>query len=62
MNQDQTTMAQAEFRFITVDRAGQDGSIYIITLNKPPENRLNVETCQEIIRALRAVVSATEPR
>jgi len=51
-------MVQAEFRFVTVDKAGKDGNIYIITLNKPPENRLNVEASQEIIKALRAVVSA----
>jgi len=53
-------MAPAEFKFVTVDRAGQEGNVYIITLNKPPENRLNVEACQEIIKALRAVVSAIE--
>ncbi|KAK5943761.1 hypothetical protein PMZ80_004770 [Knufia obscura] len=51
-------MVDAKFKFLTVDRAGQDGNVYIITLNKPPENRLNVEACQEIIRALRAVESA----
>lgn len=54
-------MVDAKFKFLTVDRAGQDGNVYIITLNKPPENRLNVEACQEIIRALRAVVSFCQP-
>lgn len=58
MDQDKAKMVQTEFKFVTVDKAGQDGNIYIITLNKPPENRLNVEACQEIIQALRAVVSA----
>jgi len=51
-------MAQTDFKFVTVEKAGQDSNIYIITLNKPPENRLNAEACQEIIGALRVVVSA----
>lgn len=53
-----TKMVQEKFKLLTVSKSGQDGNIYIITLKKPPENRLNVEACQEIIRALRAVVSA----
>jgi len=40
-----------EYKFITVERKGD---IFIITLRKPPENRLNVEACQELIRAYRS--------
>ena len=40
------------YKFISVERKGD---IAIITLRKPPENRLNVETCQELIRAYRQV-------
>ena len=40
------------YKFISVERKGD---IYIITLQKPPENRLNVEACQELIRAYRQV-------
>ena len=28
------------------------GNIFVLTLQKPPENRLNARFCQEIIRAL----------
>jgi Delta3-Delta2-enoyl-CoA isomerase len=31
------------------------GDIYILTLQKPPENRLTSQFCQEIIRALNDV-------
>lgn len=32
-----------------------DGNVYVITMRKLPENRLNVAFAQEIIRALRDV-------
>ena len=38
------------YKFISVERKGD---IFVITLRKPPENRLNVEACQELIRAYR---------
>jgi len=44
------------FKHISVEKHG-DGGIYIVTLKKPPENRLNVEACQELIRAYRGIVS-----
>lgn len=31
------------------------GNVFIATLQKPPENRLNVRFCQEIIRALKDI-------
>ena len=40
------------YKFISVERKGD---IAIITLRKPPENRLNVEACQELIRAYRQI-------
>jgi enoyl-CoA hydratase/carnithine racemase len=33
----------------------QDSNVYIITMRKLPENRLNVKFAQEIIRALRDI-------
>jgi len=41
------------FKFISVERATPN--IYVITLQKPPENRLNVEACQELIRAYHGI-------
>ena len=38
------------YKFLSVERIGD---VFIITLRKPPENRLNVEACQELIRAYR---------
>jgi hypothetical protein len=35
------------YKFISVERMGD---VFVITLRKPPENRLNVEACQELIR------------
>jgi enoyl-CoA hydratase/carnithine racemase len=40
------------YKFISVERKRD---IAIITLRKPPENRLNVEACQELIRAYRQI-------
>jgi enoyl-CoA hydratase/carnithine racemase len=49
--QQHTQMAMEEqYRYITIERQGGDG-IYVITLRKPPENRLDVACCQELIRA-----------
>jgi len=31
------------------------GDVFLLTLNKPPENRLTSQFCQEIIRALNDV-------
>ena len=38
------------YKYISLERKGD---VFIIILNKPPENRLNVEACQELIRAYR---------
>lgn len=43
------SMALPAFKNLTLERCG---NIFILTLNKPPENRLNSTFCQEIIRAL----------
>jgi len=37
------------------------GSVFIITLQKPPENRLNVQFCQELIRAFHSIQSELGP-
>lgn len=42
------------FKYIAVENYGE--GIYIVTLKKPPENRLNVESCQELIRAYHGIV------
>ena len=36
-----------KFNFISVER---NDNIFIVTLQKPPENRLNVAACQELIQ------------
>ncbi|KAK4892745.1 hypothetical protein LTR27_008844 [Elasticomyces elasticus] len=38
------------YKYLSTERRGD---VYIITLQKPPENRLNIEACQELIRAFR---------
>ncbi|MCJ1304103.1 hypothetical protein MMC08_006915 [Hypocenomyce scalaris] len=48
-------MADSEmpkFRNLSLDR---HGNIFVITMQKPPENRLNSWYCQEIIRAMNTV-------
>ena len=37
------------------------GNVFVITLQKPPENRLNSRFAQEIIRALRDVEQQLGP-
>ena len=44
----QSKMAQPTFKNLSLERRG---NIFILTLEKPPENRLNSAFCQEIIRA-----------
>lgn len=39
-----------DFRYLAIERRGQ---IFMITLHKPPENRLNISACQELIGAYR---------
>ncbi|KAH6723249.1 ClpP/crotonase-like domain-containing protein [Leptodontidium sp. MPI-SDFR-AT-0119] len=41
-------MPQPAFQYLSLERLG---NVFVITLQKPPENRLNSSTCQEIIRA-----------
>lgn len=45
------------YKFCSVERTGKDGNVYIITMTKKPENRLTVESCQELIYAYRQIVS-----
>ncbi|KAL4951770.1 ClpP/crotonase-like domain-containing protein [Aspergillus filifer] len=40
------------FRDLSLER---HGNVFVITMQKPPENRLNTWYCQEIIRAFRTV-------
>lgn len=42
----------ANFKYISLERKRD---IYIVTLQKPPENRLNVAACQELILAYRYI-------
>jgi enoyl-CoA hydratase/carnithine racemase len=37
------------------------GNIFVITLQKPPENRLNTQFAQEIIRAFRDIEKQLGP-
>ncbi|KAK7902700.1 hypothetical protein LTR67_002346 [Exophiala xenobiotica] len=46
------------FRNLTLERKG---NVFIITLQKPPENRLSSWFCQEIIRAFRMVQKILGP-
>lgn len=48
------TMHSGEYQYITVERKGSNG-IYVITLRKPPQNRLNVACCQELIHAYHSI-------
>jgi enoyl-CoA hydratase/carnithine racemase len=41
------------FRNLSLTR--HDGNVFVITMQKPPENRLNSWYCQEIIKAFRTV-------
>jgi hypothetical protein len=50
-----TLAVNMAFKNIKVSTDGED-RVHIITLNRPPENRLDSTTCQEIIQALRAIV------
>lgn len=47
------------FRNLTLTRHA--GNVFIITMHKPPENRLCSWYCQEIIRAFRTVQSVLGP-
>jgi Delta3-Delta2-enoyl-CoA isomerase len=51
-NERQKTMSSQTYQNLTITN---NGPIYIITLKKPPENRINSHFAQEIIRALRDV-------
>lgn len=40
------------FRNLSLER---HGNVFVVTMQKPPENRLNSSYCQEMIRAYRTV-------
>lgn len=42
----------SKYQYLDLSR---HGDVFVITLQKPPENRLDVEACQELIRAYREV-------
>jgi hypothetical protein len=46
------------FRNLSLERYGD---VFVITLQKPPENRLNSWFCQELIRAFRTVQNILGP-
>lgn len=46
------------YQNLSVDR---HGNVFVITLQKPPENRLNTRFAQEIIRAFRDVEKQLGP-
>lgn len=46
------------FRNLSLTR---HGNVFVITMQKPPENRLNSWYCQEIIRAFRTVQRTLGP-
>jgi len=46
------------YEYLSIERRG---SVYIITLQKPPENRLNIESCQELIRAYHTIQNELGP-
>lgn len=47
--------------YLAVTRYSAHNNIYVLTLRKPPENRLNSVFCQEIIRALHHIQSVIGP-
>ena len=46
------------YQYLGVERKGD---IFIITLKKPPENRLNVACCQELINAYHSIQKELGP-
>ena len=46
------------YQYLTV---GRKGNVFIITLRKPPENRLNVACCQELIQAYHSIQKELGP-
>jgi enoyl-CoA hydratase/carnithine racemase len=46
------------FRNLSLER---HGSVFVLTMQKPPENRLNSLYCQEMIRAYRTVEKLLGP-
>src|SRR6478736_9645981 len=46
------------YRDLSIERRGD---VFILTLQKPPENRLTSQFCQEIIRALNDVLKELGP-
>lgn len=47
-----------KFRNLSLDK---QGNVFIITMQKPPENRLNSWYCQEIIRAFHTIQKILGP-
>ncbi|KAK5065326.1 hypothetical protein LTR84_001164 [Exophiala bonariae] len=40
-------------RYVSLERKGEENNIFLITLSKAPENRLNSEVCRDLIAAYR---------
>lgn len=49
---------RSSFKNLSLSR---QGDVFVLQLQKPPENRLNREFCQEIISALRHVQTSLSP-
>jgi enoyl-CoA hydratase/carnithine racemase len=60
------TSPEPTFRHLTITRSSpppscSDAGIFIITLSKPPENRLNSAFCTELIQAFNHIQKQLEP-
>ena len=46
------------YQYLQVERRG---NVFIITLKKPPENRLNIAACQELVKAYHSIQAELGP-
>ncbi|OAG45258.1 hypothetical protein AYO21_00606 [Fonsecaea monophora] len=44
-----------KWKYVSIELADSALGVYVVTMNKPPENRLNIESAQNIISALRYI-------
>ena len=58
-NMSPSTSSQPTFKHLTIQ--SHSGGVYVITMCKPPENRLNVAFAQTLMRALRHIESLIGP-
>lgn len=48
-------MSRESYKFISVERKGRESNVFVVTLKKPPENRLNVAACKELVQAYHSI-------